>query len=174
LVLQVVVEAEAFVGEMLADADHVEIGAVASAELLREGVTQVAGTVGPAAHLAEQLLPLLARDAAVVPVGTGVLAPVVEELDVLLFERLDLSSDEVVELVQELPKLLGDLEVHEKASLSTGSIGRLIRFNACALRRGIRRVRRAGGTAASGGPVGRARAPVRGSVDACAARTRIR
>ena len=93
LVLQVVVQAEALRGEVLADDRHRQVRAVAAAVLRRERVAQEAGRVGAPAHLAEQLLPVLARHAAVLEVGARVLAAVVEEADVvvLLLERLDLA-----------------------------------------------------------------------------------
>ena len=84
LVLQVVVEAEALAGQVLADDGHPEVGAVLAAVLLGEGVAVVAGGVGPAAHLAEQRLPLLVGQAAALPVGAGVLAAVVEEAVVVV------------------------------------------------------------------------------------------
>ena len=91
LVLQVVVQAEALVRQVFPDDGHVEVGAVAAAEPGRQAVAQPARLVGPAAHLVEQVLPLARRDAAVVPVGAGVLAALVEVLHVLGFQRLDLA-----------------------------------------------------------------------------------
>ena len=84
LVLQVVVQPEALGGQVLADDRHLEVGGVAAAELGRQRQPQPPGRVGPAAHLAQQLLPLRARDAAVLEVGAGPLAPVVEEADVVV------------------------------------------------------------------------------------------
>ena len=68
--------------------------------LLRQA--QPAGGVGTPAHLAQQRFPVLARHTPVVEVGTGPLAPVVEEADVvvLLLQRLDLGFDEGVKLGQ--------------------------------------------------------------------------
>ena len=62
----------------------------------------MAGVVGAPLRLAQQRLPLLARQAVAVPVGARVFAAVVEEADVvvLLLERLDLRLDEAVEFVQ--------------------------------------------------------------------------
>ena len=71
-------------GEVLADDRHPEVGALLPAVLLRERVAVVTGGVGAAAGLAEQGLPLLVRQAAAVPVGTGVLAAMVEEPDVVV------------------------------------------------------------------------------------------
>ena len=114
LVLQVVVEAKTLAGEVLADHGHAEVGALLSAVLLRERVAVVAGRVGASAGLAQQRLPLLVGKSAAVPVGAGVLAAVVEEADVvvLLFERLDLTLDELVELDEVLRQIRGDVEVH--------------------------------------------------------------
>ena len=57
LVLQVVVQAEALVGEVLADDRHLEVAGVAAAELGREREPQPAGGVGPPAHLARAAPP---------------------------------------------------------------------------------------------------------------------
>ena len=89
-----------------------EIAAVLTAQPLRQREAVVAGAIGAPPHLGEQLLPLPARNAAVLPVGARVLAAVVEVLEVLLLERLDLLLDEGVELAQLVPDLAGDLEVH--------------------------------------------------------------
>jgi hypothetical protein len=74
----------------------------------------VPGVVGQLAGLGQQLLPLLAGQALVVPVGAGVLAAVVEEplVVVLRLQRLDLVIDEAVELVQIVLDVLGNVEVH--------------------------------------------------------------
>jgi hypothetical protein len=53
LVLEIVVKAEAFCGEVLADDRHCEVRAVLSAELARQPEAQMAGLVGAAAHLGE-------------------------------------------------------------------------------------------------------------------------
>ena len=84
LVLQVVVQAEALGGEVLADDRHPEVRAVLAAVLLRERVAVVAGLVGQPTGLAEQRLPLVVRQAAAIPVGAGVLPAVVEEPDVVV------------------------------------------------------------------------------------------
>ena len=114
LVLQVVVQAEALGGEVLADHGHAEVGPVLAAVLLRERVAVVAGGVGPPAGLAEQRLPLLVGQPAAVPVGAGVLPAVVEEADVvvLLLERLDLAFDELVELGEVGDEVGWQVEVH--------------------------------------------------------------
>src|SRR5690242_10675733 len=114
LVLQVAVQAEALARQVLADHRHAQVGAVPAAVLLREGVPEVAGSVGPAARLGEQFLPLPTGQAAAVPVGPGVLPAVVEEpfVVVLLLERLDLALDELVEFGQVVAQVLGEGEVH--------------------------------------------------------------
>src|SRR5690606_10673840 len=88
--------------------------AVPPAVLLREGEPVVAGGVGPPPHLGQQRLPLLAGQAAAIPVGPGVLAAMVEEalVVVLGLAGLDLALDEVVELVEVGGDVGGDLEVH--------------------------------------------------------------
>src|SRR5580698_10163457 len=85
-----------------------------AAPLHRPGVAQMPGGVGASARFAQQLFPLFARQAARVPVGAGVLAPAVEETDVvvLLLQRPDLGLDEPVELVEVLLNVLGNVEIH--------------------------------------------------------------
>jgi hypothetical protein len=70
--------------------------------------------VGEPARLEEQRLPLFVRQAAALPVSPRVLAPVIEEADVVvhLLERLDLATDELVELEQIRSDVARDIEVH--------------------------------------------------------------
>ena len=83
------------------------------AELLRQRVAQQPGRVGAAAHLGEQLLPLAPRDAAVLEVGAGVLAAVVEEADVVVLGSSGGSPlDEGVELLQQRSHVVGDPLAH--------------------------------------------------------------
>ena len=98
--LQVVVQAEALDRQMLADDGHAQIGAVPPAVGLGGGVAVVAGGVRAMAGLHHQPLPTLVGQAAALPVGAGVLAPMVEEADVVVlpFQGLDLPFDEVVKL----------------------------------------------------------------------------
>ena len=77
-----------------------------------QAVAQPARLVGAPAHLAEQVLPLPPRDAAVLPVGAGVLAALVEVLHVLAFQRLDLGLDERVHLGEQARKVFGQGEIH--------------------------------------------------------------
>ena len=72
------------------------------------------GGVGAPAHLAQQLLPLLARHAVVLEVGARPLAPVVEEAHVVVLrlERDDLALDERVEPIERRLDVGRDREVH--------------------------------------------------------------
>ena len=70
--------------EVLADDRHLEVARVVTAVLRGERVPQPAGRVGPPAHLGQELLPLAPGDTAVLEVGARVLAPVVEEPDVVV------------------------------------------------------------------------------------------
>ena len=103
---------EALVRQVFPDDRHVDVGAVAAAELRRQAVAQPAGLVGAPAHLAEQVLPLPPRDAAVVPVGARILAALVEVLDVFAFQRFDLGLDERVHLGEQAGKMVGEAEIH--------------------------------------------------------------
>ena len=68
-VLQVVVQAQALGGQVLADHRHGQVGAVLAAHLLGPGEAQVTGLVGQLAGLGQQLFPFLLGQAAGVPVG---------------------------------------------------------------------------------------------------------
>ena len=100
LVLQVVVQAETLGRQMLADHRHPQVGAALAAERPWPGELEVAGLVGAPLRLGQQLLPVVTRQAALVPIGSGIFAPVIEEADVvvLLLKRLDLRFDEAIEL----------------------------------------------------------------------------
>src|SRR5581483_12507653 len=97
-VLEVVMEPEALGGQVFADYRHPEVGAVASAVLPGQGVAVMARAVGAPAHLGQQFLPFLAREAAIFEVGPGPFAAMVKEADVVVFafERPDLALDEIV------------------------------------------------------------------------------
>ncbi len=70
--------------------------------------------VGPPARLAQQRLPLRVGQAAAVPVGARILPTVIEETDVvvLLLERPNLTLDELVELIQVVGEVFGNVEIH--------------------------------------------------------------
>ena len=111
-VLQIVVQSESLVRQVFPDDGHVDVAAVSAAELRREAVAQPARAVGALAHLAEQVFPLPARDAAVVPIGAGVLAALVEVLHVFAFQRFDLGLDERVHLGEQARKMFREGEIH--------------------------------------------------------------
>ena len=71
--------------------------------------------VGPLARLAQQVLPLVARQALIVPVGARMLAAMVEEADivVLAHQRPDLAHDEFFELDQIGRDVGGNVEIHD-------------------------------------------------------------
>ena len=99
LVLQIVVQAEALCGKMLADHGHPEVGAVLAAVALRDREAQMAGGVGEVLGLAQQRLPFMPRQAAILEIGARPFAAMVEEADVVVgrLQRLDLALDEAVE-----------------------------------------------------------------------------
>ncbi len=84
LVLQIVVQAEALRGEMLADHGHPEIGAVLAAIALRDRKAQMAGLVGAVLRLAQQRFPFMPRQAAIVEIGARPFAAMIEEADVVV------------------------------------------------------------------------------------------
>ena len=112
--LQIVEEAQPFCGEVFADYRHPQVRAALAAVFLRPGKTQVTGLVGNRACFGEQLLPFLARQTVVVPVGAGVFAAMIEEADVIVavLDRHDLLLDELVEFIEIILKLLWNLEIH--------------------------------------------------------------
>ena len=88
---------------MLAYDSHPQIApssilAILSAVLLGEVQSKEAGFVGESARFCEQGFPFWPREAAVVPVCAGVLAPVVEEAVVVVavLQGEDLVVDELV------------------------------------------------------------------------------
>ena len=102
LVLQIVVQAKALGGKMLADHGHPEIGAVLAAIALRDREAQMPGGVGEILHLAQQRFPFMPRQAAIVEIGARPFAAMIEEADVVvgLLDRLDLARDEAIEFVE--------------------------------------------------------------------------
>src|SRR5262249_42725457 len=121
---EIVVQPEALRGEVLADHRHREVRPALPAQLLGQPVAQVARRIGAPAHLAQQLLPLAARPAAVLPIRARVFAPVIEELDVLALERRDLALDERVELGELALDLVGDREVHAASTADAAMLSR--------------------------------------------------
>ena len=114
LVLQVVVQAQPLGGQVLADHRQFQLRPALAAKFFGPAEAQMAGGVGAFAGLAQQGLPFLLRQAAGLPVGAFVLAPMVEVFDVvvLLLQRLDLRLDEGVEFGQIGDEVGGQIEVH--------------------------------------------------------------
>src|SRR6185437_15097560 len=79
-----------------------EIGAVLAAIALRDRKAQMARLIGAVLGLAQQRLPFVPRQPAIVEIGARPFAAVIEEADVVisLFERLDRARDEAVEFVE--------------------------------------------------------------------------
>ena len=84
LVLQIVVQAEALGGKVLADHGHPEVGAVLAAVALRDRKAQMAGGVGEVLGLAQQRFPFVPRQAAIVEIGARPFAAMIEEADVVV------------------------------------------------------------------------------------------
>ncbi|MNN09305.1 hypothetical protein D3C81_1221830 [compost metagenome] len=120
LVLQVVVQAQALGGEMLADHGHGQVGAILAAELGGQGEAQVTGRVGATLGLGQQVFPIVPGQAAAIIVGAGPFAAVVEEafVVVLRLKRSDLGRDEGVQFRQIAGQFGGQFEVHFGSSLS--------------------------------------------------------
>ena len=98
-VLQVVVQAKPLGGEMLADHRHPEIGAVLAAIAFRDREAEVPGGVGEIFHPSQQRFPFMARQPAIVEIGTRPFPAMVEKPDVVIrvFDRLDLACNEPIE-----------------------------------------------------------------------------
>ena len=118
LVLQVVVQAELLLRQVLADHRQPQLRPVLAAELRRGAKAPMARRIGRAGGLAQQGFPLVARQAARVPIGAGVFAAVVEEADVVVLglQRLDLSLDEGVELAEVGDEVVRQVEIHQAAA----------------------------------------------------------
>src|SRR5882724_11487999 len=80
----------------------------------------MAGGVGAVLGLAQQRLPFMPRQAAIVEIGARPFAAVVEEADVVvgLFQRLDLARDEAVEFVEIGDQVGRKIEIQGIAPLS--------------------------------------------------------
>src|SRR5581483_7242849 len=113
LVLQIVMEAEPLGGKMLADHGHPQVGAVLAAIALWNGKAQMARRVGAVLRLAQQRLPVMAWQAAMLEIGARPFAAMVEEADVVigLLQRLDLARDEAVEFVEIGDEVGGQCEI---------------------------------------------------------------
>src|SRR5712691_13458224 len=113
-------------GQVLADDRHAQVRAVPAAAGGREGVTEMPRSISPPHDLAQQRLPLRIGQAATLPVGTRVLAAMVEESDVvvLLLQRADLPLDELVQLAEVVGQVRRDLEV-DALSLRRPGVGEL-------------------------------------------------
>src|SRR6516164_905646 len=87
---------------MLANHGHPEIGAILAAIAFRNSEAQMARLVREVLRLAQQRLPLLARQATVLEIRARPFAAMIEEADVVVFflERLDLLRDEAVQFVK--------------------------------------------------------------------------
>ena len=103
-----------FVREVLADDRHLEVARVVPAVLRGQRPPQPARRRRRAGASRAAGPPSPARDAAGLEVGARVLAPVVEEPDVVvcLLERPDLALDELVDRVERRGDLRRNLEVH--------------------------------------------------------------
>ena len=113
-VLQVVVQAEALGRQMLADDRHGEIADVLAAKLLGQREPQETRLVGAAAHLAQQVFPLLARQPAMLEIGARPFAAMIEEavVVVLFLQRHDLAFDEIVDACEQVRDFFWDRKVH--------------------------------------------------------------
>jgi hypothetical protein len=114
LVLQIIVQPQAFVREMVADHRHRQVGAVPPAKFRRNGIAVMSRPVGNAAHLRKQSPPVSTREAVIVPIGPRMFAAVVEETDIVVavLNRLDLAFDEIVEHGEIISDVSRDFEQH--------------------------------------------------------------
>jgi hypothetical protein len=81
----------------------------------------VIAVANAALHFRNQRAPFGPRTPVVIRIRPGVLAPVVEELHALAFERLDFALDERVELRKLVGDLPGQVEVHRRVFLCVAS-----------------------------------------------------
>jgi hypothetical protein len=99
LVLQVAVQAKSLGRQVLADHCHAQVRAVPAPVFGGKGVPVMPGGIRPAHRLGQQRLPLPAGQAAAVPIGAGIFAPVIEEPDIITvaLQRADLEFDELIQ-----------------------------------------------------------------------------
>src|SRR6185437_10832199 len=118
---------------MLADHRHPEVGAVLAAIALRDRKAQMTGRIRAILGLAQQGLPFVARQAAILEIGACPFAAMVEETDivVLLLQRLDLARDEAVEFVEIGDEVGGQVEIHGATSSSFFVVASLSARTAC-------------------------------------------
>ena len=102
LVLQIVVQAQPLGREMLADHRHPEVGTVLAAVTPSASRNADARPCRRGLGLAQQRLPFLPRQAAILEIGARPFAAMIEETDVVVgvLQRLDLARDEAVEFVE--------------------------------------------------------------------------
>ena len=114
LVLQIVVQAQALGGEVLADHRHPQVRAIFAAVLLGESEAVVAGLVGEVLDVAQQPLPFGSGQPAMLEIRARPFAAMIEEADVVvgLLERADLDVDEGVELPEIFGQAARKVEVH--------------------------------------------------------------
>ena len=112
-------QAEPLGRQMFSNDRHREIRAVLAAVLLGQREAVMARPVGPPAHLAQQRLPLVTRQAAPLEVRARPFAAMIEEANIVVFafERFDLALDKFVELAQISFDISRDVEIHERPLL---------------------------------------------------------
>ncbi len=123
LVLQIIVQAQALGGKMVADHRHPQIGAILAAIFLRRGKAPVPGLVGADGGFAQQQFPFPPGQAAMFEIGARPFPPMVEKADivVLVFQRLDLGLDKGVQLGQIGFQIIRQREIHgQSLSLEAG------------------------------------------------------
>src|SRR5260370_27024157 len=68
--------------------------------------------IGATFHFADQRAPFVARTSVIFPVGSRVLAAMIEELDIVALERLDLGLDKGIQLAELAGDFPRQFEVH--------------------------------------------------------------
>ena len=113
-ILQIIVQAQALGGELVADHCHPQVGTILAAIFLWRRKPPVAGLVGADAGLAQQQFPFAPWQPTMFEIGARPFAAVIEETDivVLLLKRLDLGYDEGVKLDQIGNQIGGQREIH--------------------------------------------------------------
>src|SRR5262249_21845655 len=95
-------------------------GTVFAAVFPRQREAIVPGQVGAPAHLGQQVLPFMARQAAAFEISARPFAPMVEEADVVVcaFERLDFALDELVQFDEVSGNFGRNFEIHSGAPVT--------------------------------------------------------
>src|SRR5690606_30161974 len=102
LVLQVIVQPKPLCREMFAYDRHPQVRSILAAIFFGRGKAPVARGIRPSGSGTQQLFPLVARQALIIPVGPAMFAAMVKEADIVisLLKRFDLRLDKGIQFIK--------------------------------------------------------------------------